>query len=74
MSKEIHHRKGDKHKKPNREIRIKTERHRPKGSDTSEEDIRELQREIARQQGFHLCNDCNQYTPLENLKCIHCHS
>lgn len=73
MGKEIHRRKGDKQKKPSREIRIKTERHRPKDSESSDEGILEIQREIARQQGFHLCNECNQYSPLENPKCTHCH-
>jgi len=73
MSEEIQRRKGEKRKKPSREIRIKTTKHRPRTDDSSS-DMAELQKEIARQQGFNLCNNCNQYSPLDNPKCVHCDS
>ena len=71
MGEEIQRRKGEKRKKPSREIRIKTERHRARPDDSSS-DMRELQKEIARQQGFNICNNCNQYISLESIKCVHC--
>ena len=75
MGEEIHRPKGDKRKKSSREIRIKTERHRSKELPSEENnDMMDLLREIARQQGFDICPECKLRTPLENPKCVHCHS
>jgi hypothetical protein len=67
-------RKGVKPKNNNRQIRVKTERYAPKPVVDMSTDMMELQREIARQQGFDICNTCQQRTPLSEPKCIHCDS
>ena len=74
MVEEIHRPKGDRRKKSSREIRVKTERHRSKGLPQQENsDMMDLLKEIARQQGFDICPECNLRTPLDNPKCVHCH-
>tara|TARA_R110001592_G_scaffold194304_2_gene441809 strand:+ start:8733 stop:8954 length:222 start_codon:yes stop_codon:yes gene_type:complete len=65
-------RKGEKPKNNSRHIRVKTERYAPKPVVDMSEDMMELQKEIARQQGFDICSSCFQRTPLSEPKCIHC--
>ena len=75
MAEEIQRRKGDKRKKSSREIRVRTERHRSKELPVYENnDMMDVQREIARQQGYDICPECNLRTPLDKPKCVHCHS
>lgn len=75
MGEEIHRPKGDRRKKSSREIRIKTERHQSKERpNEGDNEMMDLLREIARQQGFDICPECNLKTPLDNSKCVHCHS
>jgi len=67
-------RKGVKTQKNPKQIRIKTERYAAKPVVDMSDDMMELQREIARQQGFDICNTCRLRTPLSEPKCIHCDS
>ena len=67
-------RKGVKSQKNQKQLRIKTERYAPKPVVDMSDDMMELQREIARQQGFDICNTCRLRTPLSEPKCIHCDS
>ena len=67
-------RKGVKTQKNPKQIRIKTERYTAKPVIDMSDDMMELQREIARQQGFDICNTCRLRTPLSEPKCIHCDS
>ena len=67
-------RKGVKSQKNQKQLRIKTERYAPKPAIDMSDDMMELQKEIARQQGFDICNTCHQRTPLSEPKCIHCDS
>lgn len=73
MREEELRRKGDKRKKSSREIRVKTHRKSKERPPSLSDDMLEVQREIARNQGFDICPDCQQYTPLDNPQCIHCH-
>jgi hypothetical protein len=58
----------------NDRVKIRHERYAPKPVIDMSTDMMELQKEIARQQGFDICNICHHRTPLSKPKCIHCDS
>jgi len=61
--------------KRSREVRDRNKpkvvKDRPPAHDTSE-DIMDLKRQVARNNGFLICDDCLGYTPLGITICDHC--
>ena len=58
----------------NDRVKIRHERYSPKPVIDMSAEMMEIQKEIARQQGFDICNTCRHRTPLSEPKCIHCDS
>lgn len=61
--------------KRSREVRDRTKpkvvKDRPPAHNNSD-DLMDLKRQVARNNGFLICDDCLGYTPLGNTICDHC--
>lgn len=58
-------------KKDSREIRVKTKRHSRDHKEV-QEDLSDILRQIARSNGYDICQSCQCQTPLTDPICVHC--
>jgi len=59
-------------KKYSREIRVKTKRHTREHKETLDDDLTDILRQIARSNGYDICQSCQCQTPLTDPVCVHC--